>query len=140
MRLLRFSVLIFMLSLLLPSCTIFLLDEIEGGHSPMMQLDGKWDIDEHFEIENGQRSDVKSSERVWFNAQKDIGDYCEGSWLETKFNEDEFLWGIDPEGTEFVLQDSPGQDVYYKVIEQSKKKFVIEKEENGVVTHMKFSK
>ena len=123
------------------SCTAVLDEVIRGGHSPMMQLDGKWNIDKNQKIENGTTTEVDDADRVWFNATKDIGDYCEGTWLETNIGADpKFLWGIDEKGTEFVINDPQAGEQTWVVEEQSKNKFIISRQENGTTYRMEFSK
>ena len=122
------------------SCTMILVEEIRGGHSPMMQLDGEWGIEEYVSVENGVTTDERQADRVYLDATKDIGNYCQGTWMEIKTTmDDEFLWGIDEDGEQFTLQDN-GQDVVWEVVEQEKKYFHVERTENGKTYRMKLTK
>lgn len=123
---------------LMSSCTMILIDEIRGGHSPMMQLDGDWEIEEHMVIdEDGNEEDIQESERCNFDATQDVGDYCVGSWLEriTGSDNNDFLWGIDEEGEVFKLQ-MDGQDVFWQVQCLEKNAFHIQRKVNGKTYRM----
>ena len=124
--------LVFPLALLLAmsSCTMILLEEIRGGHSPMMQVDGEWNIEEHVVIESGETTDIKESHRCDFDATQDVGDYCVGEWLERVIpGNSDFLWGVDEDGSIFKLQ-SDGQDVFWKVITLEKDHLHLERNVN----------
>ena len=117
----------------LSSCTLFLLEEVEGGHSPMMMLNGTWDIDNYTTTENGKAVDVTEVGGVWFNTTRDVGGYCEGDWLEARPTvTKDFLWGIDGDGEGFRIQDDKGQDVEWEVLHLSKNKFQIQRTERGI--------
>lgn len=128
------------LVLMLSSCTMVLVDEIRGGHSPMMQLNGKWDVEEYVRVENGETEDAREAERVWLDATRDQGDYCEGTWMEViQTSDEEFLWGIDEDGTEFVINNA-GTDEFWEVTKQTKNEFHVQREEQGVTYRMKLKK
>jgi len=121
------------------ACTPAFVETVDGGHSPMMILDGHWDIEVCEQTSNGVTMDARDGEQVWFNANKDIGGYCEGTWLETNNGDQIFLWGIDGDATEFT-QKQNGGNVLWTVLEQDKNTFIIERTENDTHYRMEFSK
>ncbi len=121
------------------ACTPAVIETLDGGHSPMMILDGHWNIDLCSETTNGVTYNAKDGDQVWFNATKDIGGYCEGTWLETNNGDEVFLWGIDGDATEWT-QKQDGNDILWNVLEQDKHTFIIERTENGTLYRMEFSK
>lgn len=107
----------------------------------MLQLDGEWGIVKNVEITPTEEIEVDDAEEVDFDATTDVGGYCEGHWNGVS-NPDltkDFLWSFDEEGERFTLK-LDGQDVEWTVLEQTKTKFVIERQENGVVYKMEFAK
>ncbi len=125
------------------SCTYYFLEEVQGGHSPMLQLDGQWQVDEHTATEDGATTDLKRTNSVWLNATQDVGGYCEGTWYHndnTGDEEDEFLWNIDGEATQFTVREENNAENSWKVIEQRKNKFIIERTEDNVKYRMELSK
>ena len=120
-----------------------LLEEFEGGHSPMMRLNGKWTIDQHTATETGGvTTDVKTSNTVWLNATQDVGGYCEGTWdwEQADTEDDEFLWGIDEHDTQFTIKDESAQDQYWTVVLHEKHDFIIERSEDGVTYRIEMTK
>ena len=118
-----------------------LVEEIYGGHSPMMQLDGTWNVDQHTVTANGQTSNVKNVDDVWFNAKKDIGGYCEGTWYEMSTSTRIFHWNFDKKGDDFTTKESGQHDAKWEVVHQSKDKFVIQRYNSlGALEYMSFSK
>ncbi len=128
-----------MIFAVLSACTPILIETVDGGHSPMMILDGHWNIDLNEQTTNGVTVNAKDGEQVWFNATKDIGGYCEGTWLATLNGDEVFHWGIDGDATEFTEREA-GVNILWRVLEQDKNTFIIEREENGTLHRMEFSK
>ena len=126
--------------LFISSCTFFLVNEINGGHSPMMQLDGKWNIDKNTKTVQGTQEGNGHATSVWFNATKDVGGYCEGTWYFPDKVNDGFLWSIDKDGSEFTMTDENGVEVEWNVIEQQKKAFIIERTEGDSKYRIELSK
>lgn len=125
------------------SCTTFVLNEMRGGHSPMMQLDGEWGIDKNQITVNGTTQEVNDIERVYFNATIDQGGFCLGTWLNIKNNstEPEFTWGFaDFKGEEFVMNDPLLGETHWNVDKQEKNKFIITRNQGGTTYHMEFSR
>jgi len=131
------------------ACTPFLIDEIDGGHSPMMQLNGTWSIDRNVAIaSDGLITENQERSLVWFNATQDQGDYCEGTWLDDAlvnipqtsltYN---FLWGFRGFAKNtFVINNEVNQEEQWEVLHQSKNRFEIERQADGITYQMDFSK
>ena len=122
------------LTLVFSSCTMMLLEEFEGGHSPMMILDGEWQVDDYYYIENGQREDVNRGNEVFLYATRDVGGYCEGEWHGQAV--EDFLWGIDEEGDVFTLKD----ESEWEVDHLDKDLFKIKRSENGKTYYINLSR
>jgi len=117
-------------------------EEIRGGHSPMMQLNGTWNVDKNIKTENNSTSELSTADGVWFNATVDQGSYCKGQWLQPQSSIPEhFLWSFSPNGNNFYMEDTlTGQQVVWTVLEQKKNHFDIQRTENGVTYEMVLSK
>ena len=105
----------------------------------MMQLDGAWYVDEHTATQGGEVTDINQTDRVWFNATKDVGGYCEGTWYLKASDNDEFLWGIDDQGTEFKINN----DAYDEIWTEEKKErevFIIERHVDDTKFRMEMSR
>lgn len=131
---------------ILSSCSLGLVNEMRGGHSPMLLLDGEWAVVKNIEVTPTATHDLETAEEVHFNATRDVGGYCEGNWLQVQDPDlrSEFLWSFDEEadGEVFILQNDGSKDEEWRVLEQTKNKFVIERtdEVTGVTYQMEFAK
>ena len=128
-------------ALILSSCSVGLVNEMRGGHSPMLQLDGEWGIVKNVAITPSEEVEVDHAEEVDFDATTDVGGFCAGHWNEVSNPNltKDFWWSFDEEGEIFTLK-LDGRDVEWTVIEQTKTKFVIERQDNGTVYKMEFAK
>lgn len=116
--------------LTLSGCTMLLIDEIDGGHSPMMILNGHWNVLEDYTLNGGDTVASGEVDSVWFNAKKDVGGYCEGTWYGS--NNEVFYWQINKRATDFTTKkDEELTD--WNVISQEKNTFIIERNESGNV-------
>lgn len=139
----RLSFLVTLIVLGFSSCTTLVLNEMRGGHSPMMQLDGEWNIDKNQVTVNGTTQEVTDFERVFFNATVDQGGFCLGTWLNiNNTNVDpEFTWGFpDYKGEEFILNDPILGETHWEVINQNKNEFIITRSSGGTTYYMEFKR
>lgn len=114
----------------LSSCTTMVLNELRGGHSPMMQLDGEWNIDKNQVTIAGTTTENTDATKVYFDATQDQGGRCLGTWLNLSntTQEPEFLWGFnDYKGEKFYMDDANLGENEWVVITQSKNEFIIER-------------
>ncbi len=127
----------------LSSCTTMVLNEMRGGHSPMMQLDGEWNIDKNVVTIAGTTTENTDASKVYFDATQDQGGRCLGTWLNLANNnvEPEFLWGFnDYKGEDFVLVDPIKGEVTWDVIKQDQNEFIIERTTGDEKYRMEFSR
>ena len=116
------------------ACTKSMLNDALGGHSPMMRLNGHWECGTYeIEAPDGTVEQQPISEEVHFNATKDQGPYCEGTWIYTQSNDDDFLWGFAED--DFVIHNDQGNDDTYKVDEQTPTVFRIHRTDDAGNVH-----
>ena len=117
---------------------MIIVEEMSGGHSPMMRIDGFWCITENVVIENDIA--VENPEQysdVWFNATKDVGGYCEGTWYFTNTGDTKiFNWGVNDEGTVFIIKGDNGEDITWDILELNRREFRIQRTEGDIVHDM----
>lgn len=127
----------------LSSCTTMVLNEMRGGHSPMMQLDGEWNIDRNIVTIAGTTTENTDANKVYFDATQDKGGRCVGTWLNLTNNnvDPEFLWGFnDYKGEDFILVAPNEGEVIWHVIKQDKDEFIIERSSGDEKYHIEFSR
>jgi hypothetical protein len=129
-------------AIILSSCSLGLVNDMRGGHSPMLRLDGEWGVLKNVEVVNNSEVETNDADEVYFNATRDVGGYCEGNWVEMRNAtlESDFLWSFNEEGNIFTMQLDGVNDIEWSVIEQTKNKFVIAREENGATYQMEFGR
>lgn len=108
----------------------------------MLRLDGEWGILKNVEVTNTTEVEANDADEVYFNATRDVGGYCEGNWVEVNDPnlKSDFLWNFNEEGDVFTMQLDGVNDVEWEVVEQTKNKFVIKRQENGVTYEMEFGR
>ncbi len=127
---------------ILSSCTGILVEEVRGGHSPMQQLNGTWDVTKSLQTENGVITGLNTADGVWFNATLDQGGYCDGQWLQPGQTVDpDFQWSFSANGDIFYLKDpATGDYIEWNVAGQDKNYFHITREENGIAYELEMQK
>ncbi len=108
----------------------------------MLRLDGEWGVVKNIEVNNNVEQEVNDADQVYFNATRDVGGYCEGNWFEIQNSDlrSDFLWNFEGDGKVFNLQVDGANDYVWTVVEQTKNKFVITREENNVTYYMEFGR
>lgn len=107
----------------------------------MMQLDGEWNVDKNQVTIAGTTTESPIADKVYFDATKDQGGRCMGTWLNITSNskDPEFLWGFnDYKGEDFYLEDSNIGETEWNVISQSKNEFIIERTSGDEKYRMEF--
>ncbi|MCH8903823.1 MAG: hypothetical protein IIA45_07920 [Bacteroidetes bacterium] len=127
--------------LFLSSCTMILVNDGRGGHSPMQIVNGQWRCDKNTITDANTVTDNPTNVvNVWFNATADVGAFCEGTWYMTTSPESEFLWSIDGEGTEFIIKENPTNETFWTILHLDQCLFTISRVEDDVVYEMEFSR
>ena len=111
-------------AVVLSSCSLGLVNDMRGGHSPMLRLDGEWGILKNVEVVNSTETETNDADQVYFNAKRDVGGYCEGNWMEVHnpTMESDFLWNFNEDGNVFTIQLDGQNDTEWTVLEQTKNK------------------